>query len=102
MSLMRFGRASGPSSGRRRSLGGAALMVCVLALGGLAWPQGARAQSHQHGVAPATEQVAQAAQTAPADASGPAAPVAEGKPSVSYHAPLTFTLLTGIAEGRMV
>ena len=54
------------------------------------------------GVAPATEQVAQAAQTAPADASGPAAPVAEGKPSVSYHAPLTFTLLTGIAEGRMV
>ncbi|WP_018182795.1 copper-containing nitrite reductase [Kaistia granuli] len=61
------------------------------------------AQSHQHG---------QTAPNAPAAQAEPAKPAIEpaatdvktaaSAPIVSYHAPMTFTLKTGIATGRMV
>ena len=97
MTLLRIGAPSGPPSSPWRSLGHAVLIACCLVLGALAWPQSSLAQSHQH------ESAAQEAPAAqPAEASGPAATPAAAQPNISYHAPLTFTLRTGIAGGRMV
>jgi nitrite reductase (NO-forming) len=79
------------------------LLIAIIALGFICGPR-AFAQQHQHMM---STDVA-------ADTSQPAAPTAQpAKPSVgtkaspaampmSSHAPITFTLRTGIAEGRMV
>ena len=66
------------------------------------------AQNHQHGAtAQSSTGAASAVQTAQAATPPAAEPAAAGHgsatgPSTSYHAPLSFTLRTGIAEGRMV
>ena len=52
-----------------------------------------RRQSHDHAAASAAAQ--------PAGSSGEPATLA-AQPGVSYHAPMTYTLRSGIAEGRMV
>ncbi|HRO11139.1 MAG TPA: copper-containing nitrite reductase [Amaricoccus sp.] len=70
-------------------------------LGAFAWPDGALAQTHGHDTAQATEAGASDAQPAPAAAAETPVPV-NAQPGISYHAPLVFTLRTGIAEGRMV
>jgi nitrite reductase (NO-forming) len=73
------------------------LVLAVVLAASLGWGHGALAQQHEHA---ATEQAQGAAGSGDAPAA-PATPVA-ADPGVSYHAPLVFTLRTGIAEGRMV
>lgn len=83
-------------------------MLClafVAAFMALAAPQGAHAQTHEHGGATAaSSQPAAAGMPEPATSETVAtqASPAPAAPGVSYHAPLVFTLRTGIAEGRMV
>lgn len=95
MSFPSYGRPPGKRpAGRRTPPVHALVLLCALLFGALAWAQGAAAQEHQHGDAAATS-----------DTAGKAAPGSTpvaAQPGVSYHAPLTFTLRTGIADGRMV
>lgn len=93
MSLSRFGRP--PGAAPWRTLAHALLILAAVTLGGLVWPHAAAAQEHGHDTA------AQAAGGSSQAATSDATPAA-GQPSISYHAPLTFTLRTGIAGGRMV
>src|SRR5262245_15117403 len=58
------------------------------------------AQTHHHGAAFQTAQT-DTSDTAQAAANPPAQP-ADAAAASSYHNPTTFTLRTGIAEGRMV
>lgn len=77
-------------------------VLCVLALSGFASPQMASAQTHQHNMS-AEATPAAGEQGAPTTPAAPAATAATSPdPGVSYHAPLTYTLITGIAGGRMV
>jgi nitrite reductase (NO-forming) len=75
--------------------------VIGLLMAGLIWVPAAHADQHQH-AAP------KAAATADAPAAQKKASPEEGKPeskpdaSMSSHAPVVFTLRTGIAEGQMV
>ena len=71
-------------------------LFCLM-LAAFALPQAGNAQTHAHGAA--TE--AAASDAAAKKGTAAATPVAAA-PAVSYHAPLTFTLRTGIADGRMV
>ena len=60
------------------------------------------AQGHQHGAATQTAQTETPA-TPPTPTDSPAAPAAPAAAAASnYHNPTTFTLRTGIAQGRMV
>ena len=95
MSLTRLGRPPGAQFRGWRAFARVFLIFCAVALGSIVWAKGAAAQEHQHG---ATAEVA--AGTA-SDAAPGSTPVA-AQPGVSYHAPLVFTLRTGIAGGRMV
>ena len=94
MSLAWNGAPPAPPPWRR--LCAALLTFFLVALGVAAWSPGAVAQSHDH----AAGQDAPAAQAA--GSSGETTPTLAAQPGVSYHAPLTYTLRTGIAEGRMV
>ncbi|MBP7242565.1 copper-containing nitrite reductase [Amaricoccus sp.] len=69
------------------------LALCVLMLAAIVWPFAVAAQEHGHATTPAAGEA-----TPAADEATPAT----AQPGVSYHAPLTYTLRTGIAEGRMV
>lgn len=109
MNASKFQRARPPCRTRTAGLPGPsagfmarfALLLGSLLLGFLLSLGAASAQSHQHGAATqaATTETAQATQEAapPAGAATPAL-----VPGTSYHAPMTFTLRTGIAAGRMV
>ncbi len=97
MNSARIGAPSGPRSSPWHSLGRAVLIMCWLVLGAVAWPQSASAQTHQHGT---DVQVAQA--EGAAEATPPVVTPAAAAGGISYHAPLVFTLRTGIAGGRMV
>lgn len=84
------------------------LAALCLTLASIALPQAARAQSHDHnaaaaaaGQAPAAAGIMAAAAAETAEAAG-ADPTMAATGGISYHAPVTFTLKTGIAEGRMV
>lgn len=78
-------------------------MFCILALAGFAAPQIAAAQSHQQHNMTAEATPAAAEQAAPATPAASQATAANAPdPGLSYHAPLTYTLKTGIAGGRMV
>lgn len=81
-----------------KRLGQVILAVLCLAFAGLAVPDAARAQTHDH----AATTDAAATDATKTGTSGPAPVASSPAPSVSYHAPLTFTLRTGIANGRMV
>ena len=70
-------------------------MLCVTFLGLLAANSPALAGTHEHGAM----QASTSDQPTGATQAGTPPPAA---PSTSYHAPLTFTLRTGIASGRMV
>ena len=84
---------SRPPSVPWRSRGHALLMLCALVLGALAWSPRASAQEHQPDTAAAEAEASGGRETASQ---------AAAQPGVSYHAPLVFTLRTGIATGRMV
>lgn len=58
----------------------------------------AKAQTHQHGTSAETAQ----SDTAAEPAASATQPEPGAVPIVSYHSPTTFTLKTGIANGRMV
>ena len=104
MTHARFGDPSGRPSSRLRGVLRAMLVPCCLVLGALAVPGASRAQTHEHAGGGQEAQVAQAeaGSTATPAQAGTAPTPAATAPGVSYHAPLTFTLRTGIAGGRMV
>lgn len=77
-----------------------AMMVLLLLLASFAMPSPAAAQTHQHGKSTPAATVAQAA--TPAEPAASSGEPARAAPGTSYHAPQTFTLRTGIAQGRMV
>ena len=99
MTLAKFGAPSGLRPSPWHGFLRVALMVCCLVLCAVAWPQGARAQAQTHEHATEAE-AAQPGAAAEATQQG-ATPVAAAG-GISYHAPLVFTLRTGIAGGRMV
>lgn len=92
-------RTAGLPPGLWRTLGQTILAMLCLALVALVVPGTARAQSHDHG-GTATE--AATTQPATSETAATEATSAGASPGVSYHAPLVFTLRTGIAQGRMV
>ena len=80
------------------------LAVClaiVMVLIGQFATSASYAQGHQHGAATQTAQTETPA-TPPTPTDSPAAPVAAAAAASNYHNPTTFTLRTGIAQGRMV
>ena len=98
MRSRRAGTPAGPPRGAWQGFKLAILAAFGLAFAAFAAPHAAHAQTHDHTV------VAQAASEVPAEAGATAPPAATAAagPGVSYHAPLVFTLKTGIAQGRMV
>lgn len=74
-------------------------MVSIVAVVTLLFALPALAQSQQTNHA--AMQMAQT-EAAPAAEAAAADPAAMAKAAVSYHTPTTFTLMTGIADGRMV
>ena len=80
------------------------LAVClaiVMVLIGQFATSASYAQGHQHGAATQTAQTETPA-SPPTPTDSPAAPVAAAAAASNYHNPTTFTLRTGIAQGRMV
>ncbi|MFQ8432600.1 copper-containing nitrite reductase [Amaricoccus sp. W119] len=118
MSLSKYARLPGAGHAPFRRFALCLLILCAVAVGSLAAMHAALAQEHQHGagteVAQAAGESGQAATEGASEASnegatgGATEDATEGatpaaaSPDVSYHAPLSFTLRTGIAEGRMV
>lgn len=99
---IRIGLPPGARSRLWRHFGQAFLAALCLMLVAFALPRAAQAETQTHGHdAAATEAAGQAA---PAAGGAAGAEANAGAPTggVSYHAPVTFTLKTGIAEGRMV
>ena len=78
----------------------AIFLAIAMALIGQFATSAAFAQGHQHGAAMQTAQTETPA-SPPTPTDSPAAPVAAATAS-NYHNPTTFTLRTGIAQGRMV
>lgn len=78
-----------------------ALMLGSMLLGFLLALTPASAQSHTHTAATQAAPAVETAQAEQKPASGDAATPTVA-PGTSYHAPVTFTLRTGIASGRMV
>jgi nitrite reductase (NO-forming) len=99
-SVLAFARAGATILGPPRSLVVRVMMMFAAVLfSAMALTNPALAQSHDHSAA--STQVAQASQTPAAEPAAAATPAAAGH-GTSYHAPLVFTLRTGIAGGRMV
>lgn len=100
---IQIGLPPGTRGRLRQNFGQTLLAALCLALVTFVLPNVARAESHNHGATASQG----ADQAAPANA-GTAVPgakaegTASGTGGISYHAPLTFTLRTGIAGGRMV
>ncbi len=103
MTPARPGGPSGPPSSQWRGSLRALLVMCCLVLSALALPQVSRAQTHAHG---GGQEIQTAQAETPAQVEAPAeagtAATTAASPGVSYHAPLIFTLRTGIAGGQMV
>ena len=76
------------------------LAITIVLIGHFATSD-AFAQGHQHGAATQTAQTETPA-SPPTPTDSPAAPVAAAAAASNYHNPTTFTLRTGIAQGRMV